>query len=154
MKGWWNLQRMVVMRRTTAYLLALVGTVLRIVGVSKAGFVLTAKVVDGEAEERYRKGVMEFGRSSSVMMVIVATVALVNLLGLGWGAAKALRSPAAAALDEFAAQVAICGVLVVLNLPVYEGLLFRKDKGRMGWFSVLLKSLIVTTSLVAVNYVY
>ncbi|KAG5517037.1 hypothetical protein RHGRI_037702 [Rhododendron griersonianum] len=34
-------------------------------------------------------------------------------------------------LDLLALQMLLCGLVVVINLPVYGGLFFRKDKGRM-----------------------
>ncbi|XP_047942403.1 cellulose synthase-like protein E6 [Salvia hispanica] len=144
-KGWWNVQRIVVIRRMTAYLLALIETVMRMLGLSQSAFVLTAKVVDDEAEKRYKKGLIEFG-GSSIMMIIVAMVALLNLVALGWGAVKALWFGE----EVLWAQLAICGVWVVLNLPVYEALLFRRDKGRMP-MPVTVKSLIIVSTALLVS---
>ncbi|KAH6782307.1 hypothetical protein C2S52_000930 [Perilla frutescens var. hirtella] len=54
---------------------------MKLLEISQSTFVLTAKVVDEEAQERYKKGLIEFG-SLSILMVILATLALLNLLGL------------------------------------------------------------------------
>ncbi|XP_057765429.1 cellulose synthase-like protein E6 [Salvia miltiorrhiza] len=147
LKGWWNVQRMVVIRRVTAYFLALIETVMRVVGLSQSAFVLTAKVVDDEAEKRYRKGLIEFG-SSSIMMIIIATLALLNLFALGWGAVKLCC--ASEAFDKLLPQLAICGVWVMLNLPVYEAFFCRRDKGSMP-LPVTFKSLVIASTAVLVS---
>lgn len=147
LKGWWTLQRMVLIRRLTAYFLALIETMSKLLGLSQSAFVLTAKVVDDEAEKRYKKGLIEFG-SSSIMMVILATVALLNLLSLlGWGVAKAVFG---ASFEELLPQLMICGGVVLLNLPVYEAVLFRKDKGSMP-VSVAFKSFVIASIAVLVS---
>jgi hypothetical protein len=33
--------------------------------------------------------------------------------------------------DTFTLQILLCGLLVMINLPVYQGLFLRKDKARM-----------------------
>ncbi|KAL8469677.1 hypothetical protein ACS0TY_032504 [Phlomoides rotata] len=141
-RGWWNLQRMVQIRRTTAYLFALIDVIAKLLGLSETAFVLTAKVVDDEAQKRYMGGLIEFG-STSVMMFIIATLALLNLFSLGFGIKKVLFSTPEA-LHNLAPQLSICGAIVLLNLPVYDALFFRKDKGSMP-FSVTFKSVAITS---------
>lgn len=140
LKGWWNVQRMVLIRRTTAFFLALIETFMKVLGLSQTTFTLTAKVVDEQVEERYKKGLIEFG-SSSILIVILATLALLNLLSFGWGLANALL---------FEPQLAVCGAMVMLNLPVYDALFFRKDKGRIP-LSVAFKSLVVVSVTLLVS---
>lgn len=148
LRGWWNLQRMVMIRRTTSYFFALIDTIISQLGLSQTAFVLTAKVVDDEAEKRYKKGLMEFG-SSSIMMVIIATLALLNLFSLGLGIKKALFS-APEALEKFIPQLTICGTMVMLNLPIYEALFFRSDKGSIP-SSVTFKSFVIASIAVLIS---
>ncbi|GFP95030.1 cellulose synthase-like protein e6 [Phtheirospermum japonicum] len=148
--GWWNLQRMVVIRRTTAFLLAFIDTVLKQLGLSQTAFVVTAKVVDDEAQERYKKGIIEFG-SSSIMMTIIATLALLNLFSLGWGMKKALFC-APEAFGKFTPQLTLCATMVMLNLPVYEAMFLRSDKGSMP--SLVTVKSIVVASLVCLLPIY
>ncbi|KAH6778605.1 cellulose synthase like E1 [Perilla frutescens var. frutescens] len=148
LKGWWNVQRMVLIRRKTAFFLALIETVMKLLGLSQSTFVLTAKVVDEEAQERYKKGLIEFG-SSSVLMVILATLALLNLIGLGWGVSNALVSSSFDRLT-FLPQLMICGAMVGMNLPVYDAVFFRSDKGSMP-LSVTFKSLVIASVAILIS---
>ncbi|KAK4484750.1 hypothetical protein RD792_007344 [Penstemon davidsonii] len=142
LKGWWNLQRMTLIRRTTSYFFAFIDTMMKQLGLSQTSFVVTAKVVDEELQKRYENEMMEFG-SSSIVFVIIATLALLNLFCLGLGIKKVVFSDLEI-LEKFVAQLIVCGLLVMVNLPVYEALLFRSDKGRMP-FSVLFKSIVVVS---------
>ncbi|KAL8469678.1 hypothetical protein ACS0TY_032505 [Phlomoides rotata] len=142
LRGWWNLQRMVLIRRSTAYLFTLIDTISKLLGLSETAFVLTAKAVDDEAQKRYMRGLIEFG-STSMVMFIIATLALLNLFSLGFGIKKVLFSTPEA-LHKLGPQLIICGAIVLLNLPVYDALFFRKDKGSMP-FSVTFKSVGITS---------
>ncbi|KAL0443267.1 UNVERIFIED_CONTAM: Cellulose synthase-like protein E6 [Sesamum latifolium] len=142
LRGWWNLQRMVLIRRTTAYFFAFIDTITLQLGLSQTAFAVTTKVVDDEAQKRYRKGLIDFG-SSSIMLVIIATLALLNLFSLVWGVKKALFS-APETLEKFVAQLTVCGMIAMLNLPVYEGLFFRSDKGSIP-SSVTFKSIAIAS---------
>lgn len=134
-KSWWNLQRIWMIRRTTAYFFAFFDTVSRQLGFSETAFTLTAKVVDKDVEKRYQQEIMEFG-SSSVMFTITSTLALLNLLSFIWGATKLL-----AFAPEFLPQVSLSGVIVMVNMPVYEALFIRKDSGSLP-SSVLIRSVL------------
>ncbi|KAI3456800.1 hypothetical protein Pfo_013463 [Paulownia fortunei] len=142
LRGWWNLQRMVLIRRTTSYFFAFIDTIIRQLGLSQTAFVVTAKVVDDEAQKRYKKGIIEFG-SSSITTIIMATLALLNLFSLGWGIKKAFFS-APEALEKFIPQLTICATMVMLNLPIYEALFFRSDKGSIP-SSVTFKSIVIAS---------
>ncbi|KAL6553363.1 hypothetical protein OROGR_007205 [Orobanche gracilis] len=137
LRGWWNLQRMWLFRRITSYFFALIDTIYRQLGLSETSFDVTDKVMDDEARTRYENEMVEFG-SSSVMFVMIATIALLNLFGLGYGFKRVCFS-GGEAWGQFATQMSICGMIAMVNLPVYEALFFRRDKGRIP-FSVLVKS--------------
>ncbi|MQM09645.1 hypothetical protein Taro_042523 [Colocasia esculenta] len=127
-KGWLNDKRMWLFKRQTSYLFALMDTLLKLLGINRSAFVVTAKVTDKDVASRYEKEVMEFG-SSSLLFIILATLALLNLLCLVAGAKKLLMD--ARGFEEFFLQFLICSLLVIVNAPVYQGLFFRKDNARM-----------------------
>lgn len=127
---WWNAQRMWLFRRISSYLLAAIDTIRRMLGTSESGFALTAKVTDMQASERYKKGMMEFG-SFSLMFVIIATVALLNLACMVFGVARVLLHEGATGLGALFLQAVLCVLIVAINFPVYEALFLRKDSGRL-----------------------
>ncbi|XXG55197.1 hypothetical protein AAC387_Pa03g2915 [Persea americana] len=126
--GWWNEKRMWMMKRTTSYLFALIDTVLKLLGISNSAFVITAKVSDDEVSRRYQQEIMEFG-GSSPMFTILATVAIIQLVCLVGVAIRVVINSEVGFLGALILQVLLCGLLVIINLPVYQALFFRKDKG-------------------------
>ncbi|KAL8033387.1 hypothetical protein ABFX02_13G156200 [Erythranthe guttata] len=144
LKGWWNLQRMVLIRRTTSFFFAFVDTMIRQFGLSQTSFVVTSKSVDDhEARDRYEKGLIEFG-SSSVTTIIIATIALLNFVSLVCGLLTKLAF--GDEFGKFVAQLAICAVLVMLNLPIYEAIFLRSDRGKIP-SSVAVKAFVVASIL-------
>eukprot|EP00262_Sarcandra_glabra_P009225 TRINITY_DN232_c0_g1_i3.p1 TRINITY_DN232_c0_g1~~TRINITY_DN232_c0_g1_i3.p1 ORF type:complete len:729 (-),score=99.72 TRINITY_DN232_c0_g1_i3:105-2291(-) len=129
-KGWWNAQRIWMIRRTTAYLFGLIDTLLNHLGISKSTFIITTKVSDQEAFKRYEQEIMEFG-SSSPMFTIIATLALLNLVCFVGGVKRVMMDKDKRAFEQLALQYLLTGLLVIINIPIYEALFFRKDKGSM-----------------------
>ncbi|RDX61630.1 Cellulose synthase-like protein E1 [Mucuna pruriens] len=140
LKGWWNNTRMWLYKRTTSYLFAFVDNILKFLGFSESAFVISAKVAEENVFQRYEKEVMEFGNSSP-MLTLLATLALLNLFCLlGMLLKQVFISEGGLRICEtMTLQVLLSGVLVLINVPVYQGLYLRKDKGRLP-ISVAVKS--------------
>ncbi|KAL0301058.1 UNVERIFIED_CONTAM: Cellulose synthase-like protein E1 [Sesamum radiatum] len=144
--GWWNEQRMWLYKRTSCYLFAVVDTFLKLVGYSDSGFVISAKVSDKDVAQRYEQEKMEFG-AVSPMFTVLSSVAMLNLFCLALMVMKVILAGGLKSIHEtMALQILLCGVLVSINLPLYNAAFFRKDKGRMP-SSVTLKSILVALSL-------
>lgn len=137
--GWWNLQRMWVIKRITSCSSATIDTVLKFFGLSKMSFSITQKVTSGDAKKRYQWGIIEFGSASSYF-VIITSVALLNLLCLVGGFGVLFVGKGMERMDEFFIQGFLCVILVIINLPVYKALFVRKDNGSLP-FPVLVTSL-------------
>ncbi|RVW87179.1 Cellulose synthase-like protein E1 [Vitis vinifera] len=129
-QGWWNEQRIWALRRTTSYFFALLDTILKLLGFAETTFAVTAKVSDEDVSRRYEQEVMEFG-SPSPMFTIIATLAMLNLFSFVCCVKRLFVGIQIKALESLALQGILCGVVVLINLPVYQGLFFRKDKGAM-----------------------
>ncbi|KAI8007850.1 Cellulose synthase-like protein E6 [Camellia lanceoleosa] len=145
LKAWCNSQRIWLIRRTTSYAFAFIDTILRQLGLSQTAFAITAKVVDEDLSKRYEQEMLEFG-SSSVMFDIIATLAVLNLFSFVGGIVKF------SLVRGLIPQIVLCWLVVVVNVPVYQALFIRNDKGRFP-FSVVFKS-IVFASLTCVMSVY
>ncbi|KAI6691737.1 hypothetical protein NL676_019447 [Syzygium grande] len=127
-RGWWNDQRMWVYKRTTSYFFGLLDNILRLLGITKSAFVVTAKVADDDVSNRYDQELMEFG-APSPMFTILTTLAWLNALSfIGVLLKLAMHGDS---LDQLAMQIILCSLLVFVNQPIYEGMFFRKDKARM-----------------------
>ncbi|CAI9760367.1 unnamed protein product [Fraxinus pennsylvanica] len=148
LKGWWNSQRMWVIRRTTSHFFASIDTVFRQLGFSETGFVVTGKVVDDDVLKRYEQEIMEFG-NSSIMFTIISTLALLNLFSFSWGIKKLAFGTTFGALENLIPQIIICGLIAMLNMPVYEALFFRRDKGCIP-SSVMFKSIVIASVAVLI----
>ncbi|XP_023917837.1 cellulose synthase-like protein E6 isoform X2 [Quercus suber] len=125
-KGWWNDQRMWLYRRTTSYFFGLLDYILRRLGFTKSTFLITTKVADDDVSQRYDQEVIEFGTSSPIF-TILATLALLNAFCFFGGLKRVIADLETMVWEQFALQILLCGLLVFINLPVYQGLFFRKD---------------------------
>ncbi|XP_050945240.1 cellulose synthase-like protein E1 isoform X2 [Cucumis melo] len=142
-KGWWNEQRIWLYKRTSSYLFALIDSALKILGWSDLTFVITAKVTDQEVSQRYEKEIMEFG-ASSPLFTILATTSLLNLFCFLGMMKKAVKTDngLVMAFQAMGLQVLLCGILVLINWPLYQGMFFRTDRGKMP-SSLTIQSLIL-----------
>ncbi|CAH2033423.1 unnamed protein product [Thlaspi arvense] len=145
-RGWWNEQRMWLYRRTSSFLFGFIDTILKRLGVSESAFVITAKVAEEEAAERYEEEVMEFGVESP-MFLLLGTLGMLYLFSFSAAAVTRLMmtSRDGGGFQTMGLQFVITGVLVVLNWPLYEGMLLRKDKGKMP-MSVTVQSVVLALS--------
>jgi cellulose synthase/poly-beta-1,6-N-acetylglucosamine synthase-like glycosyltransferase len=149
-KGWWNELRIWLYKRASSYLYAFSDTILKIFGFSDSVFTITAKVSKEEVSKRHEKEIMEFG-TSSPMFTILATLALFNLFCfLNVLKDAILRDGDFGAYDKMGLQVILCGFLVIINLPLYQGLFLRKDSGKLP-SSVALKSTTLALALFLSN---
>ncbi|KFK35562.1 hypothetical protein AALP_AA4G007000 [Arabis alpina] len=142
--GWWNEERMWLYRRLSSFLFGFMDTIMKKLGVSESGFVITSKVGEEEAAERYEKEVMEFGVESP-MFLLLGTLGMLNLFCFAVAVLRLMTSRDSGELQKMGLQLVITGTLVVINWPIYEGMLLRKDKGKMP-ISVTVKSVVLALS--------
>ncbi|KAL4628046.1 hypothetical protein ACB092_05G209500 [Castanea dentata] len=125
-KGWWNDQRMWLYKRTTSYFFGFLDYILKRLGFTNSAFVITTKVAGDDVSQRYEQEVMEFG-TSSPMFTILATLALLNAICFVSGLKRVIADVETLVWEKFALHILLCGLLVFINLPIYQGLFFRKD---------------------------
>ncbi|XP_075664556.1 cellulose synthase-like protein E6 isoform X2 [Castanea sativa] len=130
LQGWWNDQRMWLYKRMTSYFFGFLDNILRLLRFSKSAFVITAKVADNDVSQRYKQEIMEFG-ASSPMFTILATLALLNAFCFIGGLMRVIADVENLVWERFTLQILLCGMLIFINLPIYQGLFLRKDNGSM-----------------------
>jgi hypothetical protein len=117
-------------KRTSSYFFGFFDNILKLLGFTKSAFVITAKVADDDVSKRYEQEVMEFG-TSSPMLTIIATLSLLNAFCLVGGMKRVIMDVQTFLSHPFTLQILLCSLLVMINLPVYQGLFVRKDNARM-----------------------
>ncbi|KAK6934621.1 Cellulose synthase [Dillenia turbinata] len=129
--GWWNDQRIWLYKRISSYLFAFIDTILKLLGLFKLEFIISSKVSDEDVSKRYEKEIMEFG-ATSPMFTVLSTLALLNLFCfVGLVKKLVLDTSSLVVFETLVLQILMCGVLVLINLPLYQGLFLRSDKGKM-----------------------
>ncbi|GMN71610.1 hypothetical protein TIFTF001_054621 [Ficus carica] len=127
---WLNDQRMWLFKRATSYFFAFFENILKLVGFTKSAFALTAKVADDDVSKRYEQELIEFG-TTSPMFTILTTLAVLNAIGFCWGLKMLILGEPSLVLNPFALQAILCGLWVFINLPIYQAIFLRTDKGKM-----------------------
>ena len=117
-------------KRTTSYFSAFFNVILKLLGFSQLKFTITTKVADDDVSQRYEQEVMEFG-TSSPMFTILATLALLNASCFAGGMKRVIVDVQTLVSEPFILRILPCGLLVLINFPVYQGLFLRKGNGRM-----------------------
>lgn len=146
--GWWNEQRMWLYKRTSSYLLAIIDTIVKLLGFSEMKFVITNKLADEDVSQRYEDEMMEFGVPSP-MFTMLTSLALINLFTFVVVMKRLLvgEEKRTMIIERLSLQILLCGVLVVINFPLFKALFIRKDKGKMP-STVFIQALVVSIILV------
>nr|GEY51185.1 cellulose synthase-like protein G3 [Tanacetum cinerariifolium] len=127
MQRWWSYQRMWLMWGLSSLPFALLEWSLKTIGLSSFGFHVTSKVVDEEQNRLYEHGVFDFG-VTSLLFFPISVASVINLLSFVKGMIDVFSM---GNLENLFVQIFIAGFAVVNSWPIYEGMVVRKDRGRM-----------------------
>lgn len=127
-KKWWNHQRMWLILGSSSYPFSIFDWLLTSIGMSTFEFNVTSKVSDSELSKRYEIGVFEFGVELPLLLP-VNIAAIVNLFAFMIGTKQVLINNGR--FEEVFAQLFITGFAMVNSWPIYEGMILRRDKGKM-----------------------
>ncbi|KAG2680823.1 hypothetical protein I3843_11G116300 [Carya illinoinensis] len=151
---WWSDQRMWNIRGLTCHFFGFLEFFLKSVGIPTQGFNVTSKVLDDEQSKRYMQGFFEFGVPSP-MFVPLTTAAFVNLVSFVWGLVWIFRGSKDVEVEGLFVQIFLAGFGVVNSWPIYEGVVWRRDKGKLHirttMISTFLASLLVAAASFATN---
>ncbi|KAJ3708955.1 hypothetical protein LUZ61_012660 [Rhynchospora tenuis] len=140
---WCNEQRFWMINGLTGQLFAIVDVFLKLIGTSAVNFDLTNKTADEDQKKRYENGVFNF-EGCSLMLLPATTLSLLNLGALIGGAWQMMKFNA---IERLFAQFILSCFILALSLPLIEGIVFRRDTGRVpprvAFWSLVLSGLIL-----------
>ncbi|CAA7037391.1 unnamed protein product [Microthlaspi erraticum] len=124
--GWWNDQRMWMIRGFTSFFFGFIEFTLKTLNLSTHGFNLTSKTNDdAEQSKRYEQEIFDFGNSSS-MFLPMTIAAVVNLIAFVWGLYGLFAWG-----ERLVLELMLASFAVVNCLPIYEAMVLRKDDGKL-----------------------
>ncbi|KAM0972298.1 hypothetical protein ACFX2J_019871 [Malus domestica] len=134
---WVNEQRIWMMKSVTSHLYGSVDAFMKKLGMREASFLPTNKVDDVEQLKLYNMGVFDFQTSLRFLAPMVALVIL-NMASFAVGIARGIF---VGELDKMFIQIFIAFYVIVINYPIIEGMLIRKDKGSIPLSVTLISAL-------------
>ncbi|KAL1535718.1 cellulose synthase-like protein G3 [Salvia divinorum] len=137
---WANEQRVWVMKSLTSYFFASVNAILEKIGLTKATFVPTSKVMDDQVAKLYQMGKYDF-QAPPLFMVILCTLYMVNLASFVVRFGRVLQN---GRMNEMVMQAFLPLFGVVMHYPLMEGMVLRKDGGRVSP-SVSILSIVISS---------
>lgn len=140
-------QRMWMMRSITCHLYGCLDTLLKKFGFREANFMPTNKVKDDEQTMLYQMDKYDF-RTSNMFLVPMVALLIINIFCFIGGVYIVLS---VGDLNKMFIQLILLAYIIFVNYPIIEGLVIRKDKGRISP-SVVLPSNILATVITFALY--
>ncbi|KAL0376742.1 UNVERIFIED_CONTAM: Cellulose synthase-like protein E6 [Sesamum calycinum] len=126
-RTWSNEQRMWMMKALTSYLFAGLEVVMEKIGLTKTSFLPTNKVDDDQQTKCYQMGYYNF-QAPARFMVPLCSLYMLNVGSLIIGFGRIMQTQK---WGEMLLQALIPLFATVLHFPLLEGMVLRKDKGRV-----------------------
>ncbi|KAH6770010.1 hypothetical protein C2S52_014813 [Perilla frutescens var. hirtella] len=133
------------MKSGTCYMFGLRDAILDRISLHEANFTLTNKVVDDEQVRRYELGMYDF-HVSTWPLALLCSVYMLNLVSIIMGGARIFQQG-----DELVAQLGLSLFGVVVNYHFLQGMVLRKDSGRVPPFASSL-ALLISALLLCFGY--
>ncbi|KAF7837496.1 cellulose synthase-like protein G2 [Senna tora] len=143
---WINEQRIWMIKSITCHLYGCLDAVMKKFGAREANFLPTNKVEDDEQTMLYQMDKFDF-RASNLFLVPMLTLLAINISCFTVGAYRVVS--VGGDWNSMFIQLFISAYIIVLNYPVIEGLMIRKDKGRIESSVALIFCVLVTFSILA-----
>jgi hypothetical protein len=121
-------QRMRMMRSVTCHLYGFLDCLMKEFGLREASFMPTNKVKDEEQTMLYQMDKYDFRTSDMFLSCFIGGIYRVLSLG---------------ELDKMFIQIYLMAHIILVNYPIIEGIVIRKDKGRIP------PSVVVTSNVLA-----
>ncbi|KAK7319743.1 hypothetical protein RJT34_04468 [Clitoria ternatea] len=142
---WINEQRIWMMKSITCHLYGCLDALLKKVGIREASFLPTNKIEDDEQMLLYQMDKYDF-RVSNIFMIPMVFLITINISCLIGGVYRVLL---VGDWDKMLVQFLLAVFLIAVNYPIIEGLIIRKDKGRI---SLLVAIPVILATLVLLAF--
>ncbi|KAL5848984.1 hypothetical protein ACOSQ4_006997 [Xanthoceras sorbifolium] len=124
---WRNEQRIWMMKSVTSYLYGTLDAFLEKFGLTEASFLPTNKVDDEEQVKRYQMGEFDF-QTSTMLLAPLVTIIILNMAAFACGVYRMIFT---GYREKMLLQVLLSFYILIMNYAVIEGMILRKDKGRI-----------------------
>ncbi|XP_004495306.1 cellulose synthase-like protein E1 [Cicer arietinum] len=145
-RSWIIEQRMWMMRSISVHLYGLLDCLMKEFGLREASFLPTNKVKDEEQTMLYEMDKYDF-RTSNMFLVPMVTLVTINIFCFIGGIYRVLSL---GELDKMFIQLFLVAYIIVVNYPIIEGIVIRKDKGRISHSVVAISNVLATIITCAV----
>ncbi|WJX46010.1 hypothetical protein P8452_32849 [Trifolium repens] len=124
---WINEQRIWMMKSTTCDLYGCLDALMNKVGIREASFLPTNKVEDDEQTFLYQIDKYDF-RASNIFIVPMIAILTINISCFVVGVYRVIF---VGDFNKMLIQIVLASFIITVNYPIIEGLVIRKDKGRI-----------------------
>lgn len=116
-------------KSVTCHLYGSLDAILKKLGLREASFLTTNKVDDDEQIKLYQEGKFDF-RAPTIFVAPLVTIILVNLASTGGGVVR-MMAMGGGVWRKMLGQILLSFYIITMNYAVVEGMVKRKDKGRI-----------------------
>nr|KYP76313.1 Cellulose synthase-like protein G2 [Cajanus cajan] len=139
---WINEQRIWMMKSVTCHLYGCLDALLKKVGIREASFLPTNKSEDNEQTLLYQMDKYDF-QASNIFIVPMLALFTINISCFVGGVYRVFL---VGDCDKMFIQLFLAVFIIIVNYPIIEGLVIRKDKGRISK-SVAIPVILATVAL-------
>ncbi|KAF3456848.1 hypothetical protein FNV43_RR01502 [Rhamnella rubrinervis] len=126
-RSWINEHRIWMIKSTTSHLYGCLDAFMKRIGMREASFLATNKVDDDEQAMLYKNGMFDF-RTSAMFLAPMVALVILNMVSFVVGMARVILF---GGLEKMILQVLMSFYVLVMSYPIIQGMLIRKDKGRI-----------------------
>jgi hypothetical protein len=137
------------MKSITNHLYGSLDAIMKRMGMREASFLPTNKVEDDERAKLYQMGKFDFQTSNMFLVPMVALIIL-NMASFIGGLFRVIFL---GDWDRMFVQVFISFYILIMNFPIIEGVMIRKDKGRIR-SSVTLLSAVFSCGILFLGFIF
>ncbi|KAL2920422.1 Cellulose synthase-like protein E6 [Bienertia sinuspersici] len=152
--AWLNEQRLAMIKGVTCYAYAALECVMAVIGLrQEASFIPTNKAGEEDKSKWYQIGKYDFRTSNMFLVPIVGAVILNVTSFVGGVVTVVIADHPSLSFDALFAQLLLSLYLLIISIPVIEGMLLRKDNACVPLSNTLISTML-SFFLLTLGYMY